>query len=122
MATYDNLPVYKESYDLLILTFSVVKNFEKQYKYTIGDKIKNEIVDLITSIYRANSSFETRLQNIKKSREQIEVLKLYFRLSRDLKIIKLSYFADLSFKTESLSKQLYSWENSIKIKKETKIL
>ena len=113
MATYDNLPVYKESYDLLILTFCVVKNFDKQYKYTIWDKIKSEIVDLITSIYRANSSFETRLQNIKKSREQIEVLKLYFRLSRDLKIIKLSYFADLSFKTESLSKQLYSWEKSV---------
>lgn len=35
MTLYDNLPVYKESYDLLIQTFEVVKKFEKQYKYTI---------------------------------------------------------------------------------------
>lgn len=35
MATYDNLPVYKKSYDLLLQTFEVVKNFEKQYKYTL---------------------------------------------------------------------------------------
>jgi hypothetical protein len=35
MATYDNLPVYKESYDLLLLVFETVKKFEKQYKYTL---------------------------------------------------------------------------------------
>ncbi|MDD3793412.1 MAG: four helix bundle protein [Candidatus Gracilibacteria bacterium] len=112
MVLYDNLPVYKESYDLLIQIFEVVKKFEKQYKYTIGDKIKNEIVDLITNIYRANSSFETRILNIKRAREQIEILKLYFRLSRDLKILSINKFADLALKIENLSKQLYSWEKS----------
>lgn len=112
MVLYDNLPVYKESYDLLIQIFEVVKKFEKQYKYTIWDKIKNEIVDLITNIYRANSSFETRILNIKRAREQIEILKLYFRLSRDLKILSINKFADLALKIENLSKQLYSWEKS----------
>lgn len=66
MATYDNLPVYKTSYDLLLQIFEIIKKFEKQYKYTLWDKIKNEIIDLITSIYRANSNFEERLKNIKK--------------------------------------------------------
>lgn len=112
MATYDNLPVYKESYDLLILTFGVVKNFEKQYKYTLWDKIKNEIVDLITSIYRANSSFDERLVNLKKARGQVEVLRLYVRVCKDLKIISLWKFADISLNIESLSKQLFAWEKS----------
>ena len=85
MVTYNNLPVYKTSYDLLLIVFDVTKNFEKQYKYTLWDKIKNEIIDLITSVYRANNSFESRLKNIKKSREQIEVLRLYIRLCKDLK-------------------------------------
>jgi hypothetical protein len=67
---------------------------------------------LITSIYRANSSFEERLKNIKKSREQIEVLKLYLRLSNDLKIISLNKFADFSIKIQNLSKQLLAWEKS----------
>lgn len=114
MVLYDNLPVYKDSYDLLIQVFEVVKKFEKQYKYTLWDKIKNEIIDLITNIYRANSNFETRIQNLKKSREQLEVLKLYFRLSRDLKILSLNKFADLSLKIENLRKQLYAWEKSSK--------
>ncbi len=122
MVTYNNLPVYKTSYDLLLIIFDITKTFEKQYKYTLWDKIKNEIIDLITSIYRANNSFENRLQNIKKSREQIEVLRLYIRLCKDLKLIKLENFVDLSEKIESLSKQLFAWENSIKVKKETKFL
>ncbi|MDD3303242.1 MAG: four helix bundle protein [Candidatus Gracilibacteria bacterium] len=113
MTTYDNLPLYKTSYDLLLQIFEIVKKFEKQYKYTLGDKIKNEIIDLITSVYRANSSFDERLKNIKKAREQVEVLKLYVRLSKDLKILSIQKFADLSVNVESLSKQLFSWEKSI---------
>jgi hypothetical protein len=69
---------------------------------------------LITSIYRANSNFNTRLSNIKKAREQVEVLKLYIRLSKDLKIINIKTYANVSLKIESLSKQLYSWEKSVK--------
>ncbi len=112
MVLVDNLPLYKSSYDLLIQTFKVVKAFTKEYKYSLWDKIKNEIIDLITSIYRANSSFEDRLKNIKKAREQVEVLKLYFRVSKDLRIISLPNYADLALKIESLSKQLYNWEKS----------
>ena len=114
MTIYDNLPIYKDSYDLLLLVFELVKKFDKQYKYTLWDKIKNEIIDLITSIYRANSSFENRWKNIKKARKQVEVLKLYIRLCRDLKIISLVKFADVSFKNEKLSKQLLAWWKSVK--------
>ena len=39
MATYDNLPVYKTTYDLLLLIFAIVKEFQKDYKYTLGDKV-----------------------------------------------------------------------------------
>lgn len=122
MTIYNNLPVYKTSYDLLLEVFEQVKHFTKEYKYTLGDKIKNEIVELITSIYRANNSFEKRLENIKRSREQIEVLRLYIRLTKDLKLIKLEKFVDLNEKIESLSKQLRAWEKSFLTKKETKFV
>jgi len=113
MTTYDNLPLYKTSYDLLLQIFEIVKKFEKQYKYTLWDKIKNEIIDLITSIYRANSSFDKRLKNIKKAREQVEVLKLYLRLCKDLKILPIKIFAEVCMNTESIWKQLFSWEKSL---------
>jgi len=109
MTNYDNLPVYRDSYNLLLTVFEIIKKFDKQYKYTLWDKIKNEVIDLITSIYRANSSFENRYINIKQAREQIEVLRLYIRLSKDLKIINIKKYADISLNIESLSKQLFAW-------------
>jgi len=114
MATYDNLPVYKTTYDLLLLVFATVKEFQKDYKYTLWDKIKEKLIDLIENVYRANSSFENRLLNIRKARENIEVIRLYMRLCKDLKIVNLPKFVDTSEKIESISKQLLYWESATK--------
>ena len=36
MALYDELPVYKASYDLLLAIFQFTKNFSREFKYTVG--------------------------------------------------------------------------------------
>lgn len=40
MAFSSELPVYKDSYDLLIEIFRFTKEFGKEFKYTVGEKIK----------------------------------------------------------------------------------
>ena len=45
MSHYDELPVYKASYDLLLAVFQFTKHFAKEYKYTVGEKLKNEMID-----------------------------------------------------------------------------
>ena len=49
------LPIYKATYDLVLIIFRFVKNFNREYKYTIGESIKKETIEAITNIYRANS-------------------------------------------------------------------
>ncbi|MBI2417236.1 MAG: four helix bundle protein [Ignavibacteriales bacterium] len=56
MGLTEELPVYKASYDLLLMIFHVCKDFQKDYKYTLGEKLKNEVSEMVTQIYRANSS------------------------------------------------------------------
>jgi len=42
LAYYNDLPVYKATYDLLFEMFRFTKNFTKEYKYTVGEiLIKN---------------------------------------------------------------------------------
>jgi hypothetical protein len=53
MAQYDELPVYKATYDLLLEMFRFTKDFNK--KCTVGESLKKETIELITLIYRANS-------------------------------------------------------------------
>ncbi|MDR2836951.1 MAG: four helix bundle protein [Bacteroidales bacterium] len=79
MGIYNNLPVYKTTYDMLTDIFKACQNMERDYKYTIAEKIKNETTELILNVYRANS-YADKKPHIAKAREQVEVLRLLLRL------------------------------------------
>jgi hypothetical protein len=111
MALYSDLPVYKASYDLFVCIFEYVKNFNKEYKYTIGEKLKNETIEMMSNIYRANSHTD-KTGLLQKARENIEVIRLLFRLLKDLKQIDLKKFVIISTQIENVSKQLAGWQKS----------
>ncbi len=111
MATYNHLPVYKSSYDLLVEIFQFTRNFNREYKYTIGESIKKETIEMIINIYRANSNYSKR-PLIQAARENAEVIRLLFRLLKDLKQINLEKFVEINEKLESVSKQLSAWQKS----------
>jgi hypothetical protein len=56
MATYDNLPVYKASHDLLHELTLFRKQLNREYKYTIGERIVNKTVEMIIGVFKANVS------------------------------------------------------------------
>lgn len=111
MALFTNLPVYKQGYDLLLEIYKRTKNFPREYKYTIGERLKNEGLDMLINIYKANKSKQTnRLNYIENARENVETLRLIFRVASDLKVIGTKSFSFLTIKIEELSKQLTSWQ------------
>ena len=73
MALYYHLPVYKTSYDLLLAIFQLTKNFSREYKYTIGQDLKNITTEMILNIYRANSTMSKK-EIIQNGRENIEII------------------------------------------------
>jgi len=109
MAIYNTLPVYKTSYSFLLKIFQFTKNFDREFKYTLGESLKNETIAMISNIYRANSSLSKgRLLGL--ARENLEVVRLYLRLLKDLKQINLDRFIFLNEEIESVSKQLCAWQ------------
>ncbi len=111
MATYNQLPVYKASYDLLVEIFQFVKNFTKEYKYTVGEKLKNETLEMIINIYRANTNKQKK-ELIQTARENIEVIRLLLRVVKDLKQINIKKFISINEKIKNVSKQLTGWQKS----------
>ena len=112
MATYDNLPIYHASYTLLLELFRFTREFTREYKYTIGETIKQEIIELMMRIFRANSDPRERPALIREARIRIETIRLLIRLTHDLKQIPLEKFVDLNVRIESISKQLTGWQRS----------
>lgn len=112
MAIYSSLPVYKASYRLLVSIFDLSRQFTREYKYTIGEKLKNETIEMITNIYRANSR-EEKKELLQRARENVEVIRLYLRLLRDLRQVGLPKFVGLNEQLENVSRQLAGWERSL---------
>ncbi len=109
MSIYSSLSVYKDSYDLLLRLIVLTKNFDREYKFTIGEDIKKEAMEMIKNIYRANSS-ASRQQLIQAARENIEMIRLDLRVLQDLKQLNLKKFVFLNEKIEAVSKQLVAWK------------
>ena len=110
---YDELPVYKASYDLLLVIFQFTTNFTREYKFTLGERLKNEAIELIVLVFRANSK-TSKYDILQQAREQIEVLRLLIRLLKDLKQISLKSFIRINQQVENVSKQLTGWQKSEK--------
>ena len=113
MGRYNELPVYKASYDLLLEIFHFTKNISKEFKYTVGESLKKETTKLITLIYRANSK-KDKYDVIQEARERIEIIRLFIRLMKDLKQISLKRFVLVNKQIENVSKQLTGWQKKIK--------
>jgi len=43
---------------LLLSIFQFTRDFNREYKYTVGESLKKETIELLTLIYRANSKYK----------------------------------------------------------------
>ena len=110
MALFTELPLYKAAYDLLMDIYQRTTHFPREHKYSLGERLKIEITEVLINIYKANSfKAEDRLEAIQAARLNIEVVRMLVRLSRDLKIIGLKGFVATNIKIEEVSRQLSSW-------------
>ncbi|NTU50242.1 MAG: four helix bundle protein, partial [Desulfobulbaceae bacterium] len=92
MAQYQHLPIYKKTYDILLRTMVATKGFPREYKFTLGQKIKDELIELVVVIYRANSA-ANKTQHIESILERIQAIQLMMRRCHDMRILARSHYA-----------------------------
>ncbi len=109
MGLYYNLPIYKASYKLVIMLFASSGGFAREYKYTVGQELKNEGLLLIKNIYRANKALD-KVIHIGEARENLEMIRLLVRLMQDFNQLSLRKFVEINQGIEEVSKQLAAWE------------
>lgn len=114
MALYYNLPVYKESYDLLILIYKQVAKVPREYKHTLGERLKNAITDVLLSVFEGSRTKDsTKKECIDNALNSLEKCRLCIRLFTDLDVWGVSTQVVLNQKIESISKQLTQWSNYV---------
>ena len=111
MALYYDLPVYRDTYQLILKIFECTKDFPKEYKYTLGQDMKRDALQLVRSIYQANKS-SNKKEHLETFLDEFELLKLEIRLCSDMKVLSFKKQAELTVLMDSIGKQVTGWRNA----------
>lgn len=111
MALHTNLPIYKVAYDLFDVITDLAKNMPRDFKASIGGKLRDECIEILTLIFRANVSRE-KAHHIGTLIERLQVAELLLRLSRDKRLISTGQYAKAIELTGSIGKQAGGWRRS----------
>lgn len=111
MAIHTNLPIYKVAYDLLDVITDLSKNMPRDFKQSIGGKLRDECVEIVVAIFRANVSAD-KSPHLISLVERLQVSELLLRLSRDKRLISTGQYARAIEITSNIGKQANGWRRS----------
>ncbi len=111
MAIYYNLPIYKSAYSLLEAFGRMLPNVPRDCRYSIGQDVRNKIMEIVVMIYRANR-IHRKLPVLAKMHEALVEVQVYIRLMCDLRYISEGMYVVLMDHSADVSKQLSAWEKS----------
>lgn len=109
---YENLPVYKETLELLVFVYKTTINVERQYRYTLVEELKKSLQEILIHIYTANTVYDKQVA-ITNARQELVRVRVFIRLMKELKQLSLKQLAFVIDKIASLSKQLAAWEKYV---------
>lgn len=111
MALYVDLPVYRDTYQLILKIFEYTKDFGREYKYTLGQDMKKDALKLVRHLYRANKTANKK-KHLEDFLDDFELLKLEIRISTEMKLLSIKKQAALSILLERIGKQVTGWRNA----------
>ncbi len=93
----------------------MVKNVNRDYKFSVGDFLRNEAMKLLKQVCRANKTTDkiTRKERIEEAQSSLETIIFLIRALFELKEIPLKKYTNLSLITEDISRQLSGWHKSL---------
>jgi hypothetical protein len=111
MALHSTLPIYKVTYELLVIATEITRNMPRDFKVLMGGKIREECLELVLLIYRANVATD-KVPHLTRLLERLQVAELLFRLSKDLRLIAVKQYARAIELTAAIGKQANGWRKS----------
>ena len=98
-------PILKSTYTLLQLTTRVLAGFTRDFKYSLGDKLRNEVVSLVLFVCKAKSCNADKEALVIQITEQLQVINLLMRISKDMRLVTVKQFSEVVVLTDSIERE-----------------
>ena len=112
MAKYEHLPIFRKSMELSLYLESIVRNFSRYHKYTVGAELRDLSRGVVRSIVRANSA-QDKQKTLSELVEQCEMLKIMLVFAKEAKVFSsFKSFQHASSLAVDLCRQSTGWLKS----------
>jgi len=109
---YENLPVYKKALDLAVYVETIVPNFSRCHKYTVGAELRNLSRHIVVLIAKANLK-SGRKEALGEALKKIEEFKILTRICKELKVFRsFKSFEHIARLTVDVARQCEGWLRS----------
>lgn len=112
-------PLFKDIYQFNVLMLNTTKSFPKDFKFSLGNRIKNLTLDALELINNGVSTPSSqKIETIDLLIIKFSNIRLLIRLCVDTKCINVEKFSFINEEIERILKQLYAWQKA-QLKKNT---
>lgn len=102
------IPAVTKLYDIILWLIPQVEKFPRDYKFTLGGRIINNIFDSLETIIEAAYT-KDKTYLLRKLNLQLEKLRYMIRLSTDIKALSVKKYAYISGEINELGKMIGGW-------------
>jgi len=100
------------AFELLKYSIEFLQHYPKSHKFQLGDRIQNQLSDLLETYIRAfYSPKQEKNKLLREANVLIEIIRHYVRLSFQLKLINAKRYASLAEELDEMGRMTGAWIN-----------
>ena len=108
-------PIIKHTLDLYKQFYEYSKSFPKKDQYMLGRRCEDYLLNFTELVLVAvGSPKEQKLKTLEQANAKFEVIKVFFRIAREFKIIDNKKYLVLETQAQEIGKMLGGWIRSLK--------
>ena len=104
----DNVQVYKDGFDLLLIVYRTTTGLNRAYRYTLGEEMKLTVQHMLAAIYEAKKS-TPRAALLADALHWVYEAKVIYRVMDELKLLRDWQCSAYIHYLATISKQLTAW-------------
>ena len=102
------LSVIQKMYDLIIWFVPLINKFPRDYKFTLGDRIQNQMYEILEELIVAKYEKE-KWMRLEKLNAKLDILRYHTKLLLDFKLIDGKRFYYASILINEIGIELGGW-------------
>lgn len=109
----DSTPVIvAKAYDFVLWLLPKVENFPRAHKFTVGDRLTAQGLDLMTTLVEAAYSHE-KGDLLQQANRKINSTRYLLRLAKDLKLMSVDSYGFSAEKLDEIGRMVGGWRKAV---------